>query len=40
MVVTARHGTIVCTNTLGARLELVYMEQLPVVRQMLFPKKQ
>jgi len=38
VVITARHGTIVCDNTLGSRLELVRYEQLPLLRGMLFAK--
>lgn len=37
VVVIAKDGSIVCDNTLGARLALVFMEQLPQIRKGLFP---
>jgi V-type H+-transporting ATPase subunit E len=34
---TACNGKLVCDNTLDARLKLIYEEQMPRVRKMLFP---
>ncbi len=33
----ARKGRIVCSNTIDERLNLVYQEAIPQVRSMLFP---
>ena len=33
----ARKGRIVCTNTIDERLQLVYQEAIPQVRSILFP---
>lgn len=38
VVITALAGKIICDNTLDARLEIAYMQQLPVIRQRLFPE--
>lgn len=37
VVITALGGKIVCDNTLDARLQIAYTQQLPVIRQRLFP---
>lgn len=37
VVVMAKDGSIVCDNTLGTRLNLVFTEQLPQIRKKLFP---
>ena len=34
---TACNGRLVCDNTLDTRLKLIYEEQMPLVRGMLFP---
>ena len=36
VVLKALGGRVVCDNTLDARVQLVYQERLPVVREMLF----
>ena len=33
----ARQGRIVCSNTLDERLQLVYQEAIPQIREQLFP---
>jgi hypothetical protein len=33
----ARKGRIVCTNTIDERLQLVYQEAIPEIRSLLFP---
>ena len=33
----ARKGRIVCSNTIDERLQLVYQEAIPDIRRMLFP---
>ena len=33
----ARKGRIVCSNTIDERLQLVYQEAIPQIRSMLFP---
>jgi V-type H+-transporting ATPase subunit E len=37
VVLHARKGRIVCSNTLDERLQLVYQEAIPDIRKMLFP---
>jgi V-type H+-transporting ATPase subunit E len=37
VILHSQKGRIVCSNTLDERLQLVYAEALPDVRQMLFP---
>lgn len=37
IVLSADRGRIVCDNTLDARIDLVYKEQLPEIRATLFP---
>lgn len=37
VLLTALHGRIVCDNTLDARVELVYSELLPTIRDQLWP---
>ena len=37
VVLHARKGRIVCSNTLDDRLQLVYMEAIPEIRRSLFP---
>ena len=37
IVLHARKGRIVCSNTIDERLQLVYQEAIPEIRRMLFP---
>ena len=37
VVLHARKGRIVCSNTLDERLQLVYLEAIPEIRRSLFP---
>ncbi len=39
VTLTAVNGKIVCDNTMSARLELVYEELLPSIREILFPEE-
>jgi len=39
VILTALHGRIVCDNTLDARVQLVYSELLPSIREQLWPTK-
>ena len=37
IVLHAKKGRIVCSNTIDERLQLVYQEAIPQIRSMLFP---
>ena len=39
VVVTSTDGRVVCNNTLDARLEIAYQQNLPAVRAVLFGKE-
>lgn len=39
VTLSSEDGRIVCANTLGSKLRLVYDQLLPEIRKLLFPKK-
>jgi len=38
IVLTAQQGTILCLNTIDARLDLAFQDSLPDLRRVLFPE--